>query len=219
MSPSARLFQQLAHDLRSPLNVIDNTLTELTDTADLTGADREQILRLSQRAVKRLIMLSDRLFLAARLEEPGFAVALGPVDFAQTTQETVTQFLAEQQRKGVDVARVNPNAPMMIRGDRALLRSMLLELLSNAHRCTRKHVRVELCEVGGSAVLSVEDDGPGVNEAERALLFQSFAERSSATGLGMGLWLARRLAEEHQGTLTVEGLSPGTRQRFVVPLA
>ena len=214
--PSLRVLSQLAHDLRSPISVISSGLTELYQETGLSAADREQIAGLSQRAVKRLLSLSDRLSLAARLEQP-LEVLLQPLDLVPLTRDTLEQFVPGQLRHRVEVVTAFPQAPVRVRADRALLAALLLELLTNANRFARRELRVGVSG-GESAVVTVEDDGEGVKEDERAVLFEPFAERRSRTGLGMGLWLARRLAEEHHGTLTVEPLSPGTRQRLTLPI-
>jgi signal transduction histidine kinase len=214
--PASRFLSQLAHDLRSPLNVIGSSLTELSQEAGLTTADRAQIITLSQRAVSRLISLSDRLFLASRLEQP-FEMALQPMDLVKITRDTLEQFVPGQLRRRIEVITAFPETPVPVRADASLLATLLLELLTNANRFARRQLRIEV-SLGESAVVNIDDDGQGVNQDERAVLFEPFAERRNRTGMGMGLWLARSLAELHQGTLTLEQRSPGTRQQLTLPI-
>lgn len=214
--PSARFLSQLAHDLRSPLNVIGSTLNELSLETGLTPADRAQIVSLSQRAVGRLVTLSDRLALASRLEHP-LEVTRSSLDLVKLTRDTLALFLQGQLRRRIQVVTVFPETPVPVSADSSLLTTLLLELLTNANRFSHRQFRVEVA-LGKCASLVVEDDGEGVPEDERALLFEPFGERRSRTGLGMGLWLAKRLAELHLGTLSVEHLSPGTRQILTLPI-
>lgn len=214
-APSPRFLSQLAHDLRSPLNVIGSTLTELAQEAGVSTADRAMIVTLSQRAVGRLISLSDRLGLASQLAEP-FSVDLVPLDLKALTQATVDAFRPAHLRKRIDVVTAFPEGPVMLEGDAVLLTTLLLELVANANRFARRMFRIEIT-VGTTTRLTVEDDGEGVREDERACLFEPFAERRSRSGLGMGLWLARRLAELHGGTILVEHLTPGTRAVISLP--
>ena len=214
--PSSRVLSQLAHDLRSPLSVIGSSLTELSKETGLTAADRVDLLALSQRAVKRLLSLSDRLSLAASLEQP-LEPKLAPMDLVKLTRVTLEQYVATNARRRVEVVTVFPAAPLRVSADGALLATLLLELLSNANRFAHRLLRVEVA-AGAGAVVNIDDDGEGLKEDEREVLFEPFAERRSRTGLGMGLWLARSLAELHQGTLTVTNLSPGTRQQLTLPL-
>ena len=216
--PSSRFLSQLAHDLRSPLNVIGSTLTELSsDTGVLTAADRQQVLTLSGRAVSRMIALCDRLSLASRLEQ-SFELVVVPVDLVQLTRSTLEHFIPGQLRKRIEVITAFPEAPVPVLADVTLLTTLLLELLANANRFARRILRVEV-SVAETAVVSIEDDGEGVKEDERTLLFEPFAERRSRTGLGMGLWLAKRLAQLHHGDLTLAHLVVGTGQELTLPVA
>jgi signal transduction histidine kinase len=215
--PSARFLSQLAHDLRSPLNVIGSTLTELAQESGLNTADREQIVNLSQRAVGRLMTLADRLGLASRLGQP-FDLALERRDLSALSRKTISAFIPEHLRRRIEMTATYADGPIEIVADGALVEVLVLELLSNANRFAKRAVRIDV-SIAETAVLTVEDDGEGIREDERATLFEPFADRRSRTGMGMGLWLARRLAELHQGTVVVEHLVTGTRQRLTLPLA
>ena len=125
--PSSRFLAQLAHDLRSPLNVIGSGLTELSEDT----ADREQVVALSQRAVNRLISLSDRLALAARLDQP-FEAALEPLDLLNLFRGTVAQFAVNHLRRRVGMVTAWPEATVSVRADPSLLTTLMLELLTNA---------------------------------------------------------------------------------------
>ena len=213
--PSSWFLSQLAHDLRSPLNVIGSTLAELGQDDKLTAADRLQVVTLCQRAVRRLILLSDRLSMAARLEQP-IETALAPVDLAKLTRDTLEQFVATQLRRRIQVVSAFPESQVKVHADASLVAMLLLELLTNANRYARQLVRVEL-KVAESATVTIDDDGEGFKE-DPAALFEPFAERTSRTGLGMGLWIAKSLAVANHGTLTIERLSVGTRQQLTFPI-
>ncbi len=215
-TPTTRLLAQLAHDVRSPLGILDNALAGLSGEDALTGDERARMLDLGQRAVARLLALTDRLALASRLDEPA-PLVLAPVDLLQLTRDTLAQFLPSQRRRRLEVLTALPAGPVPVLVDAPLVRLALLELLGNATRFGHRVVSVALT-LGAEAVLTVEDDGPGVPEDERALLFTPFADRRGRTGLGMGLWLAQRVAELHGGRLVLEPLTPGTRQRLTLPV-
>lgn len=213
---TSRLLAQLAHDVRSPLGIVDSALAGLSGEDPLTGEERARMLDLGQRAVARLLALTDRLALASRLEVPS-PLVLAPVDLAQLTRDTLAQFLPSQRRRRLEVLTSVPAGPVPVFVEAPLVRLALLELLGNATRFGHRVVSVTLA-LGAQAVVTVEDDGPGVPDDERALLFTPFADRRGRTGLGMGLWLAQRVAELHGGRLVVEALTPGTRQRLSLPV-
>ncbi len=220
MSPplvKPRFLAQLAHDLRSPLNVVASTLTDLIrEPSDLNPTDRALMLTLSQRAVARLVGLSDRLSLASRVGN-GLEATLQPFDLVALTRQTLETFIAGELRRRIEVVTTFADSPAMVRADLVLLPMLLRELFSNANRHARRQFRVTV--TGGSMPgVAVEDDGEGIPVEERPLIFEPFAERRSRTGLGMGLWLAKALAEIQFGVLTVESRSPGTRQSLQLPL-
>ncbi len=207
-----RFLAQLAHDLRSPLNVVGGALSELALGPHETGqADRTLLFELSQRAIGRLVDLSDRLSLAARLET-GLVPALDRCELTALARKVVDGF-KPQVRRRIELVFTAPEQPIFVRADAALVTSLLLELLTNANRFARHHVRVTLT---ADSSICVDDDGPGILEDERAHLFEPFAERRGRSGLGMGLWLARSVALLQGGALAVEPLSPGTRQRVTL---
>ena len=111
---------------------------------------------------------------------------------------------------------------MQARGDEGLLRQLIMNLLENAVRHTPDGgtVAVTTRASGRWAELAVEDSGPGVPEADRDRIFERFvrlAPAGSEGGAGLGLPLARWIAEQHGGTLRVEP-RPGAGGRFVVQL-
>jgi signal transduction histidine kinase len=214
-----RFLAQLAHDLRSPLNVVSSTLADLIrEPSDVSPADRTLMLTLSQRAIARLVGLSDRLSLASRVGN-GLEATLQPTDLAAFTKQTLQAFVTAELRRRIEVVTTYPDGPVMVRADLALLPTMLRELYSNANRYARRQFRVEVVVVDKEkAAVVVDDDGEGIALEERPMIFEPFAERRSRTGLGMGLWLARSLAQVQFGTVTLEHRSTGTRQLLQLPV-
>ncbi|MBS1153630.1 MAG: putative two-component sensor kinase [Myxococcaceae bacterium] len=211
-----RFLAQLAHDLRSPLNVVTSTLADLMgEPADLSPADRTLMLTLSQRAVGRLVGLADRLSLASRIGN-GLEATLQPVDLVALTRDTLATFVTAELRRRIEVDTTWPATPVMVSADLQLLPMLLRELFSNANRHARRQFRIEV--LAPQPGVRVDDDGGGIAPDEQPLIFEPFAERRSRTGMGMGLWLARGLAEIQRGTLVVEHLAPGTRQLLQLPV-
>lgn len=220
MAPPAvkpRFLSQLAHDLRSPLNVVASTLTDLMrEPSELDPTDRTLMLTLSQRAVARLVGLSDRLSVASRVDN-GLEASLQPLDLVAHTKALLAPFVATELRRRIEVATEFPREKVMVRADAALLTMLLRELLSNANRFARRKFRVEVFS-GQKTGVMIDDDGEGIPPEERVLTFEPFADRRGRTGLGMGLWLAKSLAEVQFGSLTVEHLPVGTRQILHLPV-
>lgn len=212
---SPRFFSLLAHDLRSPLNVVSSALTELAREPNALPADERALMfTLSQRAISRLVGLTQRLSLAAKIETDDLDFQPTVVDLGAVVKETLATFTATELRKRVEATCTVPDAPVRVNGDVTLLKALLRELLANANQHARRKLRVEV--TGG--IVSIDDDGDGIREEERPLMFEPFVERANRTGLGFGLWLARTLAQKHEGSLTVEQLPSGTRQSLTLPV-
>jgi CheY-like chemotaxis protein len=116
-----------------------------------------------------------------------------------------------------------PNERLWVDGDAVRLAQILANLLNNAARYTQKGGQIALRarREGAQAVVSVRDNGPGFAPADLPQLFEMFGRGARSTGLGIGLALARRLAEMHSGTLAgaSEGASKGAEFTLRLPLA
>jgi signal transduction histidine kinase len=102
--------------------------------------------------------------------------------------------------------------PVQVAGDRVHLARAVANLLDNAVRHARTRVAVTLGEADGVAVLTVTDDGPGIPEAARERVFERFTRLDEARaaddgGAGLGLAIARDIAERHGGRLVLSGCS------------
>ena len=192
-----------SHELRTPLTSILATLELLEET--LHGEDRElagAALRSSQR-MRRLV--ADLLLLARA--DAGRQAPREPVDFASILREAAGEAapLAERHELEVDAPR-----PVIVEGAPDDLHRLALNLIQNAlvHTPPGTHVTASLRAEDG-AVLTVEDDGPGIPAELRHRLFERFVRGHGDTGGGSGLGLAivRAVAETHGGS--VEVAEPG----------
>ncbi len=160
-----RFLSQLAHDLRSPLNVVAAALTELGRDAPVNpGDDKALMLNLSQRAVGRLTAMTSRLSLASRLAS-GLEPALTTIDLGAVTKEHVDRFVAGELRKRVELIATWPEQPVRVQADLDLFPALLRELLTNANQHARRKVRVEVKD----GAVTIDDDGEGIAADERPL--------------------------------------------------
>jgi len=189
MGAQKTLLANASHELRSPLTRIRMAVELLQDNAPATI--RAELAR----SLAELDLLIDEVLLASRLEAVSDA---GP----PATLVDLTALVAEE------CARVAANLaadPIAARGDPALLRRMVRNLLENAQRHGRATpIQVTLTHTGAGAIqLEVCDDGPGVPEAEREAIFAPFYRVHGASeadgGYGLGLSLVRQIARRHGG--------------------
>jgi signal transduction histidine kinase len=142
-----------------------------------------------------------------------------PVDLA----DLVAVEVAEQAAQGVPIHLHGEDVPdAMVAGDATALRRVVANLIGNAVKFGRSTVSVAVRRAGPVCEVVVEDDGPGIPEAERAAVFGPYyrIERSRSRqtgGTGLGLAIARQIAEAHGGGIVVEAASLGGA-RLVVTL-
>lgn len=113
---------------------------------------------------------------------------------------------------------------VVVEGSPIRLARLLDNLLSNAARHARSRLEIRLGAEGDQAVLEVMDDGPGISEADREAVFRRFyrgpaARRRDPGGTGLGLPIARQIAEAHGGSLHAAENAPGAHLVLRLPLA
>lgn len=201
----ADLLHRLAHDLRSPLEVLRGTMGDLPSLE--SRADRERASQLAQRAVNRLLRLTEHLDLAASASQGHLPRARpADVDVRSVVSTALARVLAAEPRSSVSVTL---EGEARWTTDGRLLAAAVSELLSNALKNARGEVSIA---VRPDAVV-VSDDGPGVPPEKLATLFTG--EAASLTGLGLGLPLAAALAAALELELGVSPVAPsGALARF-----
>ena len=212
-----RLTGDVAHELRTPLTVLRSELEAIQD--GLMTADPERIGALLEQ-VELLARLVDDLRTLTRVEHGELSLARDRVDLAAGVRRSVDAFALRARPRGVTL-EVEAHAAT-VTGDDDRLRQLILNLLDNAVRHASSRVRVEVEADGPDVRLRVDDDGPGVPEAEREHVFERFyrvdrARQRDDGGSGLGLAIVRALADAHGGTVRVDRSSLGGA-RFEVRL-
>ncbi|MBD5654828.1 MAG: HAMP domain-containing histidine kinase [Candidatus Eremiobacteraeota bacterium] len=214
----------LSHDLRTPLSAAGMTMRQALDGAfGLLPARYREILKRTIASNQELQRLSETLLLVSRYESGDRSMRREPVPLALLAHDVVAEL--EPLWRGKELAlNVDATAEPVVLGDERELRRALVNLIANAVTWTPAHrtidVRVEA--VTDRAVVVVQDDGYGVPEGERAHLFErlSAAPSRHGAGSGLGLYLVRRIAESHDGTISYVALeSGGSKFALSLPLA
>ncbi|SFV14196.1 hybrid sensor histidine kinase/response regulator [Pseudoduganella namucuonensis] len=220
----------LAHELRNPLAPIRTGLDILRVNADDKVAG-ERARAIMERQLKQMVRLVDDLLDVSRINTGKLTIKREPVALQAVVGDALelVRPLVEAQRHALHVAL--PAEPVYVLGDATRLAQVLSNLLNNAAKYTNRGGRLELtADVDDSAHHSllrirVRDNGIGVAPHMLGQIFDMFVqadtslERSTA-GLGVGLSLARKLAELHGGTITAhsDGIGRGTELTVLLPL-
>jgi signal transduction histidine kinase len=222
LAATRRFAADAGHELRTPLTSVQATLSTLERHLDLPPERRAEMIGDALAEQRRLVELLDGLQALARGDA-------GPLEFTEVDLADVVDAsaaAAAARHPGLDLSARLPDAPVAIEGWEPGLRLLADNLVENAVRHGRPHgqVRVTLAAVhpgeDGGALLTVEDDGPGIADADRERIFTPFARLESTNGEGSGLGLA--LVEQqvrHHGARIDVGESPLGGARFSVRFA
>lgn len=210
----------LAHDLGNYLTPLIGRMYILRTRAEREGraADVQEADLLYQ-GLQRFQRLVSDLLNVGRIEQGLFTVARQPVNLAELAS---TIAAALQTADFVVEARVPDELIVEVDADR--IQQALENLLINAQRHAPDSPAVlslhsEQREDGAWAILSVQDQGPGIPPEVLPQLMQRFSRGRRSRGLGLGLYLARKIAEAHGGSLTIEStLGSGTTFHLAIPI-
>jgi signal transduction histidine kinase/DNA-binding response OmpR family regulator len=215
----------VSHDLRSPLGTVLMSAQFLLEVLETPGATPpfDQQLRTIVRAVTRADRLIGDLLDVSRIESGSLEVKHSPLDAAQLLAETVEEHRPIAQEKGVTLTGEWTGPKVMLSGDRDRIAQLFSNLIGNALKFTPSEGVVAVTGSAGSKMVkySVTDSGPGIEPEHLPNLFDRFwqANRATRSGAGLGLSIARGIAEAHMGTLFAESvLGEGARFTFTIPV-
>ena len=198
----------VSHELRTPLTSIHLLIESLRD-GRLDAADRSQVLSLLARETERLEVLVGRVLELSRLQS-SYAYARDPLDLAAVIDEAIAAFDAITLTRPTAITRrIEPG--LVIMGDRPTLVRALVNLLTNAWRYTGddKQIALTAGENRRWIEIAVQDNGVGIDPAERSKIFEQFqrgraADTSGAAGVGLGLSFVSAIVRGHRGKLDFE---------------
>ncbi len=209
-----------SHELRTPLSVIQSAADVALARPDRAAIEYREALAIVANEARRLGRLVENMLVLARADAGGYP--LHRVELYLTECARTADVLARE--RGVTIETTAP-VDVPFRGDEDLLRRMLLNVVQNAVQHTRSggSVRVMLSPNGRLTTVRVHDEGPGIADGERDRIFDRFVQLDTARGrggAGLGLPIARWIAEAHGGRLDVEASGPnGTTFRIVLPVS
>ncbi|WP_295547471.1 HAMP domain-containing sensor histidine kinase [uncultured Pseudacidovorax sp.] len=209
----------IAHELRTPLT---RALLGL-QAAQAPGVDDAARREAIDRAVHELQDLGtvfQKLLQIAEAEAGARRRAFAPVALHTIADDVLELYEAVAENQGAHLVR-EPADEARVDGDRDLLAGAIANLVDNALKyggpgCT---VRIGTTMAADQAIVEVQDDGPGVSEADLARLGERFTRLTpELPGHGLGLANVRAVAALHRGRLVAEGAEPGLRMRMVLPI-
>ncbi|MEK8028658.1 sensor histidine kinase [Pseudaquabacterium rugosum] len=224
MSTQKHFLADAAHQLKTPLAGLRMQAELAQREIDAGQQDPQQLKRSLQQiatASQRAAHMVNQLLAMARAESKDMARKPEPVDLAALARETVRDFVPKAMDLRIDLGYEGPDggapatpAAGTLLGQPLLVRELVRNLVDNALQYTPAGgtvtVRVIDDPYGQVAVLQVEDTGPGIPPAERALVLQPFyrALGTNVDGSGLGLAIVQEIVQQHGAELTIDDARP-----------
>lgn len=221
------LVRHVSHELKTPLSVIRGHASRFASDESANPAEMRHAWTVVDDEATRLTELIDQAILMARFERPGPEPLsqARPVNLRAIAEDVVIDLAGRAAEIGAELDLEVDDGSFIVRGERAALRQMLLNLVDNALKYGGSGVavtiRLESRDDPARIRLEVSDDGPGIAASELPLVFEKgfrgSGQRGSRAGSGLGLALVRSIVEWHGGNISVES-RPGGPTSFVIDL-
>ncbi len=215
----------VSHEMRTPLTTLRG-YTETILHEELTRAQLLDFLTVIDKEAARLTGLVDDLLELARIEnEKGF-IKKDSVNLDQLIAEAFDRIKGLRKSSSVEIAVDNPFKNLFVPGNREWLCLALVNILENSIRHGRVGGRIAITVTAenGSVTVKIEDDGPGIPEADLPYIFERFyrvdkARSRKSGGTGLGLSIVKHIMEAHGASYTMESTEgKGSTFCFTLPL-
>ena len=225
-SYKTQLLSTVSHELKNPLTVIRGHLELLDDAAAGDAAGDPSVAAIT-RAAGRMSRLVDNLLVLAKVEDPHRPEGGIPTDLRPVLQNALDEAGDAARWNDLTVTCEVPDEPLLVSAGPDDLDQVVVNLVSNAVKYTRRGgaVSVRAFAVDGQVSLEVQDDGIGIAQEDQAQLFTEFfrstnPEATVLPGTGLGLAICARVVARHGGRIEVDsGLGRGSTFRVLLPAA
>lgn len=225
---SRRMLSNISHDLKTPLTVIRGYLEIMRTSCDAQAGPQVRVdlrmLRKAEEKASSLMELIDSFFSLAKLEAGDTEIALFRLDICEVCRESVLNFYEILTEAEFQVEIGLPKTADFVLGNREAVQRILSNLISNVIRygSEGKYLGVFLRTDEQAAYIDVVDKGKGIDSAFAQSVFERLftmedSRSRSVQGNGLGLTIAKKLAEQMEGDLTLESV-PHVRTTFTLRL-
>jgi PAS domain S-box-containing protein len=215
-------FSNISHEFRTPLTLLLGPIEEALHDPSTKGENQVR-MDVAYRNALRMQRLVNTLLEFSRIEAGRVEGSFRSVDICSLTQELASTFRSAIEKAGMQLHFVCMPVKQEVFVDVDMWEKIVLNLLSNAFKYTRKGgITITVSEAGDRLVLSIADTGVGIPDDQMEKIFNRFhrienIQGRSQEGTGIGLALVKELVKMHAGTITVESV-PGKGSTFTVSI-
>jgi signal transduction histidine kinase len=214
----------LAHELRNPLAPLRNA-AEILRSEHAETEERGQALSILSRQIENMTRMIDDLLDVSRITEGKIELRKEPVNLASVVHAATSLIHSECASRGQELAIKLPDTPVYLHADSTRLEQVFGNLLTNASKYAGEgcHITVTAERAGPDVIISVTDDGVGIEPELLPRIFDLFVQASRTLdrrhgGLGIGLTLVQRIVRLHGGTIEARSKGLGHGSQFIVRL-
>jgi two-component system OmpR family sensor kinase len=221
-----QLMADASHELRTPVTIVRTASRVALQQPARTETEYRETLEIVEQEAIRLSRIVDDLFTLTRADAGSYPMQIMPMYLDEVVDDVVRAARVVAGQRGVSIT-TDAIHPAPFTGDEDLIRRLIINVLDNAIRYSPESVvvRIALDRVGSSYAISVSDEGPGIAPEAQSRIFERFYRVDSARtrggahdgGAGLGLALARWIAQAHEGEIKL-ATSSRLGSTFVITL-
>lgn len=217
-SSKVEFFTSIAHEIKTPLSLIKGPLENLLEM-NISDEKLKKALRIMEMNTDRLLSLINQLLDFRKIEGNRLSLNYTMQDIVRLLRETVVRFEPSMTQVGKSLSVECNVDSLLIPIDREEITKVLSNLLNNALKYADKDIRVRLLCEDEDVLISVATDGEIIPQEKRQRIFEPFYQLDdNASGVGIGLSLARSIAELHNGCLSLDVTPDGSYNVFTLTL-
>ena len=203
----------VTHELKTPIAVTKLNLETLQKhKKDLDETKQQKLIINSLHEADRLNALTNNILVAAQLESGNYSINAQRINLSDIVNGSIKNFRERFQHRSIE-AGIAEN--IFAAGEAILLQMLVNNLIDNAYKYSPENcvVKVSLQKENEKAILKVADEGEGISNSEKKKIFQKFYRVGNETirntkGTGLGLYLCKRIVQDHRGTISVQDNLP-----------
>ncbi|MDD5495590.1 MAG: ATP-binding protein [Candidatus Omnitrophica bacterium] len=204
-----QLFENLSHDLKTPLTILKGEFEVVLKKMRSQG-EYESILKSALQEVNKIIKLAENLLFLAKFDSSQMMPEKKRLELGQLLNDVMKNVKTLSELKNIRISLGQDDKPLFLYGDENQLKTLFLNIIDNAVKYTEPGGRIEIVAVanGDLVTVKISDTGVGISREEIGHIFDRFycvdKSRADDAGFGLGLSIARSIAETHNGRIDVK---------------